>query len=149
MKPPTALATLQSLARDRSSGALARLGEALAASRTSAERLALLEGYRDEYRARLAAAVRAGVSATELANYRAFLDKLEHAVAQAAAEVAHRSASAEAHAAHWRDAQQREKSFDVLADRRAAEARASAERQGQKLTDEIAARIAAARPVRG
>src|SRR5262245_60106017 len=81
------LATLQTLAKNRSDAALNALGAALAASRTSAERLQLLEKYRNEYQQRLAAAVRNGLSATQLANYRAFLDKLDAAVTQATAEV--------------------------------------------------------------
>src|SRR5262245_58316056 len=139
------LSTLQSLAKSRTDAALTALGEALAASRTSAERLQLLERYREEYQARLTVAARNGLSTTQLTNYRAFLDKLDAAVAQATADVKNRNAAAEADAARWRQAQQKQKSFEVLAERRAEQDRLQGERQDQKKSDEIAARVSNAR----
>jgi flagellar FliJ protein len=135
------IATLQSLAKTKSDTALAALGEALAAARTSAERLALLERYRDEYQARLSIAAREGLSTTELANYHAFLAKLDAAVNAAAADVKNRDAVAKADAARWQAARQQEKSFEVLAERRAEQARVHTERQDQKKSDELAARV--------
>lgn len=137
------IATLQSLAKSHSDAALAALGEALAASRTSAERLQLLQRYRDEYQGRLTVAVRNGVTTLQLANYRAFLDKLDAAIAQAAAEAQNRTAVVAADTARWHEARQREKSFEVIADRRAEHRRSHLARQDQKLADEIATGVSA------
>jgi len=145
MKPSQPLDTLQALARNRSEAALASLGTALAASRTSDERLALLERYRNEYRLHLATAERDGVSITSLTNHRAFLERLESAISQAAEDAVSRRASAQADASRWHAERRKEKSLEVLVDRRTLKARTRAERQNQKQTDEVAARVAGAR----
>ena len=137
--------TLQSLAKRRTDGALAELGDALRASRHSADQLKVLEQYRTEYSNRFATAARLGLPATVLANYRSFLEKLDGVIAQAQRDTAMRAVVVEAGQARWRDARREQQSYEVIAERRAAGAEQKEARRAQKQADEIAARLATAR----
>lgn len=145
MPGPHPLETLQSLAKRRTEGALAELGDALRASRHSADQLRLLEQYRTEYANRLATASQLGLPATVLANYRSFLDRLDAVIAQAQRDLDIRGVMVEAGQARWRDARREEQSFEVIVERRAAGAQQREARRTQKQADEIAARLATAR----
>lgn len=143
MKPPqNAMQMLQSRAEDATQDALRRLAELQGACRESESRLSLLQRYRDEYRAKLDAATRNGVSALQLNNFRAFLAKLEEAIAQQDADVEHWRAAVLRGRADWQDAERRARSYAVLNDRRAEQARHIATRSEQKQNDEYAARLA-------
>lgn len=134
---------LQSRAEDATQEALRRLAELQGACRESESRLGLLQRYRDEYRAKLDAATHNGVSALQLNNFRAFIAKLEDAIAQQDADVAYRRAAVLRGRADWQDAERRARSYAVLNDRRAEQARYIATRGEQKQNDEYAARLAA------
>lgn len=140
--------TLQERAEQATREALQRLSELISACRESESRLGMLQRYRDEYRAKLEAATRKGVSALELANFRNFLAKLDEAIAQQRADVAHRQAAVMRGRADWQEAERRARSYEVLLERRAEAARTHALRAEQKQTDEYAARLAAAAPRR-
>lgn len=144
MKPAQdSLQLLQARAEDATQEALRHLAELQGACRESEARLDLLQRYRDEYRAKLDAATVNGMSALQLNNFRAFLAKLEEAIAQQDADVAHWHDVVLRGRTDWQDAERRARSFGVLNDRRAAQVRHTAERREQKQNDEYAARLAA------
>ena len=144
MAQPNAMEILQSRAEDASQDAMRRMAELLVALRESESRLQLLQRYRDEYRAKLADATKGGVSAVQLANFRAFLGRLEEAMAQQTADVTHWQAAVERARSDWQDAEKRARSYGVLNERRTEQARGIAARTEQKQSDEYAARLAAA-----
>ena len=135
--------TLQARAEEATEEALRRLAELQNSSRESEARLVLLQRYRDEYRVKLDTATRGGVSAIELSNFRAFLARLEEAIAQQNADVAHWHAAVARGRSDWQEAERRARSYAVLNDRRANQARGVAARIEQKQSDEFAARLAA------
>lgn len=135
--------TLQERAEEATQEALRRFSDAQSTCRESETRLGLLERYRDEYQAKLDAATRSGVSAIELSNFRAFLARLEEAIAQQNADVAHWQAAAARSRADWQEAERRARSYAVLNGRRAEQARGVAARVEQKQSDEFAARLVA------
>lgn len=144
MKPvQDSLQLLQARAEDATQEALRRLAELQDACRESESRLDLLRRYRDEYRAKLDAATANGMSALQLNNFRAFLARLEEAIAQQNADVAHWRDVVLRGRSDWQDAERRARSFGVLNDRRAAEMRHATARREQKQNDEYAARLAA------
>lgn len=134
---------LQERAEDATQEALRRLAELQNSCRESEARLVLLQRYRDEYQVKLDAATRSGVSAIELANFRSFLARLEQAIAQQNADVTHWHAAVARGRSDWQEAEQRARSYSVLNDRRAQQARGIAARIEQKQSDEFAARLAA------
>src|SRR5690606_29946973 len=123
--------------------ALRRLSELMKACSESESRLTLLRRYRDEYRAKLDNATRTGVSALELSNFRSFLAKLDEAIAQQNADVAHWQAAVMRGRADWQKAERRARSYGVLNERRAEQARGREARVEQKQNDEYAARAVA------
>jgi flagellar FliJ protein len=138
------LETLQSRAQDETEEALRKLAQLLAAQRESESRLALLARYRDEYRAKLNASTRNGVSAIQLSNFRSYLARLEEAVAKQQADISHWNETVQAGRALWQEAERKARSYGVLNDRRADRERSSAARIEQKQSDELAARLASA-----
>lgn len=149
MGSPDPLDAVHELARDAAASARRRLGETLSDCRQSEERLRVLEGYRAEYEQRLKRAVSGGISATVLANYRQFLDRLGEAIAQAAAELDASRRRVTVGQASVLAEDRRVKSFDTLAERRERCAATAEARRDQKQTDELAARSAARTSGRG
>ena len=141
--PIDPMQTLQERAEDATRDALRRMSELMKTCRESESRLELLQRYRDEYRIKLDNATRTGVSALELSNFRSFLAKLEEAIAQQSADVAHWQAAVLRSRADWQEAERRARSYGVLNDRRAEQARGRAARIEQKQNDEFAARCVA------
>lgn len=135
--------TLQELAEDATREALCRLSESMKSCRESESRLELLRRYRDEYRIKLDSATRTGVSALELSNFRNFLAKLDEAIAQQNADVAHWQAAVTRSRADWQEAERRARSYGALNERRAVQARGREARVEQKQNDEYAARAVA------
>lgn len=135
--------TLQERAEDATRDALCRLSESMKSCRESESRLELLRRYRDEYRMKLDSATRTGVSALELSNFRSFLAKLDEAIGQQDADVAHWRAAVMRSRADWQEAERRARSYGVLNERRAEQARGREARVEQKQNDEYAARAIA------
>ena len=140
------LSLLIEIATARSDAARRALGGALAKSRTAAERLALLERYREEYRAWLTHSARRGLAAAELANFGAFLARLDAAIEQAAAQAHEQALRVTEERARWHAARNRARVFEALAARREATERADEARRERKHADEAAARFAATGP---
>jgi flagellar FliJ protein len=142
MALPSPLEVVVKLARARSDDAAVALGRAIGASRSSEERLALLETYRAEYLTRLADAGSRGLQALELANFHAFLAKLDAAIAQQVTEVRSHSHAVGAQRERWIDEKRRLEGFLTLEARRASAAQRTEARREQRATDEAAARCA-------
>lgn len=140
MRSHTDWRRLQEIAEERRDGVARRLAEAAAASEAAQSKLAMLEGYRSDYDARLARSARDGIDAARLRGYRTFLANLEQAIVQQADAVAaarQRLALAEA---DWRREQRQVDSFRILDERRVASLAQRAARGEQKLIDEYASR---------
>jgi flagellar FliJ protein len=140
VKTRTPLDLVADLALARSDAAAAALGRALGESRTSAERLALLERYRAEYVTRLTAARARGTTAPELDNFHAFLARLDAAISQQAVDVESQVARVATERGRWMEETRRLEGFRALLERRAAERARGDARREQHLTDEAAAR---------
>ena len=136
------LALLAELAQERRDAAGRRLGRSLAALKDSEARLALLERYRNEYRDRYARAGSGGVGASELRNFREFLERLDKAVLQQRSEVETLTRGSAELRGRWLKERTHGKSLDVLTERAESADRAAEGRQLQKLLDEFAGRTA-------
>lgn len=134
---------LHSRAEEATQEAMRKLATSIANCNASENRLALLQRYRDEYEAKLTAATRIGISATELANFRNFLGRLEQAIGQQNADVAHCRQTVTLAQQQWQAMQRQERSYAVLNERREHRLHAAAERIEQKQNDEYALRLAA------
>ncbi len=120
---------------------------ALAASRRQTDdaqrKLEMLSRYHHEYVARMNGGMEdGGTDPVRIANTRAFIDKLEQAIAQQQREVV----ACESHLSvcfHLlTDKEKKLKSLETLHDRRASEAGRAESRREQKRTDEFGARAA-------
>jgi flagellar FliJ protein len=97
-----------------------------------------LRGFDAEYAATLQEALRSGIEAHRLRDYRQFLDKLSRAIATQAVEVERCQHAWEEALRGWQDLKQRQQALEVL---RARHLSAQAQREArieQKLQDEFA-----------
>ena len=136
------LDTLIGLAKDSADDAARALGR-LSAERNHAEQqLSMLQEYRQDYLARLQAAMQAGMSAADCHNYQRFIATLDDAIGQQAAVLRQADSHLAQGRAHWQQQQRRLNSFDALAQReRRAQAIVQTRRE-QRASDEFAARMA-------
>ena len=132
--------TLIDLAKKRCDEAAQRLGSVMAQARESEYKCGTLAAYRDDYRVRLDNAVRAGVEGADLRNFQGFLFKLDDAVRQQSAELAHWQQTVETARQLWQAEQKRMRSYGVILDRRVDAERIQTARRDQKAQDEIASR---------
>jgi flagellar FliJ protein len=133
-------ATLIQVAQNKTDTAAVKVGQFNARLAESAQKRDVLINYRDEYRARLEAAIMRGAPAAEVRNFRAFLDKLDDAVRQQEGEVAFWNVQIANARSAWQAEQRSLNSFNTIANRRDAVARRNAERREQKQQDEFASR---------
>jgi flagellar FliJ protein len=104
------------------------------------ERYDQLQGFNAEYAAGLQEALRSGLEAHRLRDYRQFLDKLARAIATQGAEVQRSQRAWEEGLRRWQDLKQRQQALEVLRARHlSAEAKREA-RVEQKQQDEFARR---------
>ena len=136
------LALLAELAQERRDAAGRRLGRSLAALKDSESRLALLTRYRDEYRARYTRTGADGAAASELRNFREFLERLDKAVLQQRSEVEALARGSAELRGRWLKERTHGKSLDVLTERAESAEHAAEARRLQKLLDEFAGRSA-------
>jgi len=133
--------TLIDLSQTKSDSAAVRLAKATTQLGESEQKSRVLRGYRDDYRARLDAAARRGATAADLANFRAFIAKLDEAVAQQGNdENFWREQTAHART-EWQAEQQKLQSFTTIASRRRHEHERAQTRREQKTQDEFASRM--------
>ncbi len=105
------------------------------------QRLAELEGFRQEYQARLAATSAGGMHIQLMRDYQAFLAKIEHAIRHQATVVEEAHARWEKAHREWLVERQKVKAYEALAQRHHKRVMLWAERLEQRLTDEHAARL--------
>lgn len=134
------LATLIELAQTKADEATRRLGQLQNAHNSAAEKLELLNRYRQEYLDQLAQHMQDGVSAAHLHNFRQFIATLDMAIEQQRAL----TTQADSRLAHGRNDWQRSKcrlnSFDTLAERVQRQELLALARREQRDSDERAAR---------
>ena len=134
------LQPLLDLAQTRTDDAARQLGELVAAERDLAQKLKMLEDYREEYHGRFMQAARDGLSPDALRNYGAFIGRLDEAInAQRRIVDQSRHRTAEGQQA-WLVQRNRLKAFDTLSQRHQLGQLRDEARQEQKMTDEHAAR---------
>jgi len=133
-------ATLIQVSQNKTDAAAVKVGQLNARLAESSQKRDVLINYRDEYRARLEAAIVRGAPAADVRNFRAFLDKLDDAVRQQEGEVAFWNVQIANARSAWQAEQRSLNSFNTIANRRDAIAQRNAERREQKQQDEFAAR---------
>lgn len=116
------------------------LGELISGQQEATQRLELLMQYRDEYQGRFLASARDGIGRDAWDNYRAFLDRLDTAVAQAREMVAASERRTASGQKEWLNKRGRVKAFDTLAQRHLSRVIHAEAKQEQKVFDEHAAR---------
>ncbi|MBL8384867.1 MAG: flagellar export protein FliJ [Burkholderiales bacterium] len=137
-------ATLIQVAQNKTDSAAIKVGQLNARLAESKNKRDVLVNYRDEYRARLDAAIMRGAPAAETRNFRAFLDKLDEAVRQQEGEIEFWHAQIVNARAQWQSEQHSLNTYNVLGARRDAAAAQAAARREQKQQDEFAARATGA-----
>lgn len=136
-------ATLIQVAQNKTDTAAVKVGQFNARLAESAQKRDVLINYRDEYRARLEAAIVRGAPAADVRNFRAFLDKLDEAVRQQESEVAFWNVQIANARSAWQAEQRSLNSFNTIASRRDAIEQRNAGRREQKQQDEFASRAVA------
>lgn len=132
--------TLIDLAKQRSDEAAVRLGSLMAQARDSEYKSGTLAAYRDDYRARLELAMRAGTDAAGLRNFQGFLSKLDEAVRQQSVETERWRQTVETARHLWQEELKRMRSYSVIQARRDHAASRQTQRSEQKQQDERSAR---------
>jgi flagellar FliJ protein len=145
MRPDPTLTLLIERSQEDYDRSARALGQATTLQDRQAQKLQLLEEYRNEYRARLDQQAGDGMSMTELVNYRRFIAQLDQAVEQQQRVVHQAAQGVEFARRQWQEAHRQLKSYEVLMARRAAAAQATANRKEQRESDAYAARIAQSR----
>ena len=121
-------ATLIQVSQNKTDAAAVKVGQLNARLAESSQKRDVLINYRDEYRARLEAAIVRGAPAADVRNFRAFLDKLDDAVRQQEGEVAFWNVQIANARSAWQAEQRSLNSFNTIANRRDAIAHAKATR---------------------
>lgn len=140
MVKPFPLQSLLELSQLRMDESAKRLGELLSGEREAGARLILLQQYRDEYNERFLAAAQDGMGRDAWSNYQSFLARLDDAIIQAQAMVAHsklRTADGQRELAAKHG---KVKAFDTLSQRHRTRELGAENRKEQKLQDEHATR---------
>lgn len=139
MSPKSPLTTLIELAQSKTEEASRRLGQLQSAQTSAAEKLGLLQQYRQEYLDQLQLRLQDGVSAAHLRNFQQFIATLDTAIEQQRAL----TTQADTRLAHgrvdWQHTKRRESSFDTLAQRMQQQKLVAANRLEQRTSDERAA----------
>lgn len=130
--------TLLDLSHARLDSAGRRLAELLASEQASAEKLKLLNQYRDEYQSRFMEAASTGITPEQWQNFLAFLRKIEAAIAYQQQTVSQsRKRTADGQQA-WLEQRKRAHAFDTLSERHRAREQREEGRREQKRADEHA-----------
>ena len=117
MTTPYVLKTLLDLAQDRSDAAAARLGRLNAQEQSAEQKLQLLLEYRQDYQARFQELSRNGLDQAEWLNFRAFMNKLDTAIAEQRKTVTSSHDNVQVGRIDWHAQQHKLKSFDTLSQR--------------------------------
>jgi flagellar FliJ protein len=144
MAHPSALDTLIDLAQRASDAAAKRLGAALKAVEEGEQKLQMLEGYRNDYVARLDAAQMTGITPFAYQNFVAFIGKLDVALEGQRNVVKHATHKADFEKKAWQESERKRLSYRTLNERAALEALKVENKRDQKMMDDHAARTARA-----
>jgi flagellar FliJ protein len=136
---PTAaqLKFLLNRAQEESDSAVRHFAQAKKASASSAAKLALLSGYREDYRTQLGATVAQGMDSDRLRNFQRFIANVTQAIVQQQKEVERCKAATQRAESTWLEAQRQLQSFRALAERDVSRARLAEGRKQQKQSDEF------------
>lgn len=135
----TPLDTLISLTRDSRDNAGVQLSALRTKRQEAVAQIETLTQYRDEYRQRLQYAMQSGIGPDSWNNYQQFLTSLDNAIARARQTLVERETSLTQGQQYWQTEQRKLTAYDTLMDRRNQAQRLRANRQEQRLTDEMAA----------
>lgn len=108
--------------------------------REAQDKLQQLDGFQAEYRSALQRGLEQGIEADRLRDFRAFLVKLERAIALQASELQRCTQAWEAMHQRWLDLRKREEALSVLQRRHLAAEQLREARNEQKQHDEFAQR---------
>lgn len=134
------LQPLLELANDRMDEAARQLGRLIASEREGAQKLKLLQDYRAEYVARFTEATRNGIGPEAWRNYRAFIAKLDEAIAAQQGIVDQSKRRTAAGQQAWVEQRNKVKAFDTLQHRHQAAVAHKAAKLEQRQSDEHAAK---------
>jgi flagellar protein FliJ len=134
------LATLIELAQNKTDEATRRLGRLQAARTSAAEKLEMLQRYRQEYLDQLQLQMGEGVSAAQMRNFRNFISTLDSAIEQQRALTAQADTRLETGRGDWQASKRRLNSFDTLAARAHLLELAAQHKREQRDSDERGAR---------
>jgi len=140
MAQNTTIDLLIDMARRKLDDAANHLADERVRQRNAESRLDLLNQYLTDYYERRRAVDGAATNVLVLANFRAFLSRLEDAVLQQQVELQNADARLAAARKAWERAAQQHRSIEILQQRRRVESDAVTARAQQKLQDEFAAR---------
>jgi flagellar FliJ protein len=134
------LATLIELAQNKTDEATRRLGQLQTAHTSAAEKLEMLQQYRQEYLDQLQVQMGAGVPSAQLRNYRNFIATLDAAIEQQRAVTAQADTRLATGRGDWQSSQRRLNSFDTLAGRVRQQEMVVLQKREQRDNDERSAR---------
>ena len=134
------LATLIELAQNKTDEATRRLGQLQTAHTSAAEKLEMLQQYRQEYLDQLQVQMGAGVPAAQLRNFRNFIATLDAAIEQQCAVTVQADTRLATGRGDWQNSQRRLNSFDTLAGRVRLQEMAVLHKREQRDSDERSAR---------
>jgi flagellar protein FliJ len=137
----SAIQTLIELATQDTDEAAKRLGRAVLAANETAQKLVLLQQYRDDYAARLQASMASGLSATGYRNFQVFIDKLDSAITGQQQVVADAQRRIVQERGAWQACERKRMSYGTLATRAHKEDQKLQHKREQKQSDEHAARL--------
>jgi flagellar FliJ protein len=132
------LRVLHELAQSRSDEATRNLGSVMSEERAMLNKLNLLLKYRDDYRDRFRAAIKAGMNQAGWRNYQDFLDKLETAIEQQRVALTQSQQATAIAKEEWRARQARLKAYGSLNDQHQKKEQTQAAKREQREHDEIA-----------
>lgn len=140
MTPASSLRTLVDLAQRRTETAARELGTFNTQGHEAENKLELLLRYRQDYQGRYEQSAKNGLHQTGLQNYRAFLLKLDQAIAQQHKALTQAKQQIEAGQQGWNEQRRQLKSFETLSRRRdQADSRRAAKAE-QRAQDEHASK---------
>ncbi|TFW30188.1 flagellar export protein FliJ [Massilia arenosa] len=142
MAQTSALDTLLDLAQRATDDAAKRLGAALQAVEDAKQKAQMLDGYRDDYAAKLDMAQQNGITPQAYQNFIAFMAKLDAAIKGQREIVKHAEARAAMEKKAWQECERKRLSYRTLSTRAAEQALKLENKRDQKLMDEHAARQA-------
>lgn len=141
MTPASSLRTLVDLAQKRTETAARNLGTFNARGHEAESKLELLLRYRQDYRTRYEQSIKNGLHQAGLQNYRAFLRKLDEAIAQQHEALTYAKQQIEAGRQGWNEQRRQLKSFETLSQRRDQADFRRAVRAEQRVQDEHAGKL--------